>query len=158
LLSAATSRETQAGVVTLNGCPPHTFAIRDFFKLQRSPLATSSSLRRETGEVSYVRSGDAGIPQNVNFAIKSSVVLTFFESNNLSATEESSSIKQEPPDIARAAKDFSVKVQCAAGAGAAPVNAVTKTSHHLAARTCGIDGTKYLPHPAIASRQLTPSV
>jgi serine protease Do len=53
------------------------------------------------------------IPQNVNFAIKASVAISFLEANNIATSPPSanSSVLQ-PTEIANRAKQFSVQVAC----------------------------------------------
>jgi S1-C subfamily serine protease len=52
------------------------------------------------------------IPQNVNFAVKSSVAATFLESNSVSYTVGSASTALAPADLADYAKAISVPVLC----------------------------------------------
>ena len=52
------------------------------------------------------------IPQNVNFAIKSSIAINFLESNNLSRTTDIKTRELPPEAIAELAKMFTVRVIC----------------------------------------------
>jgi serine protease Do len=52
------------------------------------------------------------IPQNVNFAIKGSVVATFLESNGVSFTVGNETTSLPPTDLAVLAKSLSVLVDC----------------------------------------------
>jgi S1-C subfamily serine protease len=53
------------------------------------------------------------IPQNVNFAIKASVAISFLEANNVGiATASENSAVLEPTDVAERARQFSVQVTC----------------------------------------------
>ena len=54
------------------------------------------------------------IPQNVNFAIKSAVALTFLQSNGVEPLSATSSTSLDPADLADRAKSFTVFVACSA--------------------------------------------
>lgn len=60
--------------------------------------------------VALTKGGD--IPQNVNFAIKASVLQNFLETNGVSAKGAISSRKLEPTELAEHLKRFSVKIDC----------------------------------------------
>lgn len=55
------------------------------------------------------------LPQNVNFAIKTSIALNFLEANNVAPPVVSSSIPLEPPEIADRAKALAVFITCKPG-------------------------------------------
>ena len=52
------------------------------------------------------------IPQNVNFAIKASVAISFLESHGLDPVIEASKRRLEPANIAELVKQFTVRVTC----------------------------------------------
>jgi S1-C subfamily serine protease len=52
------------------------------------------------------------IPQNVNFAIKSSIAMSFLETGNVSAPVAASMIKLDAPEIAERARTFTAQVRC----------------------------------------------
>lgn len=52
------------------------------------------------------------IPQNINFAIKASVMLSFLETNGVTLSGTPSSKKMEPVDLAEHLRSFSVRVDC----------------------------------------------
>jgi hypothetical protein len=52
------------------------------------------------------------IPQNVNFAIKSSIATNFLESNNISANTQVSDRPLESTNIAELSRSFTVRVTC----------------------------------------------
>ena len=59
------------------------------------------------------RQGDDGdIPQNVNFAIKSLIAMSFLESGNVSASATASTTKLDAPQIADRARAFTAQVRC----------------------------------------------
>jgi S1-C subfamily serine protease len=60
--------------------------------------------------IAKVTSGD--IPQNVNFAIKSLIAMSFLESGNVSASATASTTKLEAPQIAERARAFTAQVRC----------------------------------------------
>jgi S1-C subfamily serine protease len=60
--------------------------------------------------IAKVTSGD--IPQNVNFAIKSLIAMSFLESGNVSASATASTAKLDAPQIAEQARAFTAQVRC----------------------------------------------
>jgi S1-C subfamily serine protease len=56
------------------------------------------------------------VPQNVNFAIKASVVATFLDSNNIHYASGVSAADRSPADIAENARRFTVPVECSGSA------------------------------------------
>jgi S1-C subfamily serine protease len=52
------------------------------------------------------------IPQNINFAIKGSVVINFLESNGISFERQDNGVKLDVPDIAEKASAFTFLVEC----------------------------------------------
>jgi S1-C subfamily serine protease len=52
------------------------------------------------------------IPQNVNFAIKSTIAQNFLESNGMALTQTPSSVKLDQAEIARLSRGFTVRVRC----------------------------------------------
>jgi serine protease Do len=52
------------------------------------------------------------VPQNVNFAIKASVVATFLDSNGIHYASEVSAADRSPADVADNARRFTVQVEC----------------------------------------------
>jgi hypothetical protein len=56
---------------------------------------------------------EGNIPQNVNFAIKGSVIIGFLEANNVGITPPpAAATTLQPTEIAERAKQFSVQVTC----------------------------------------------
>ena len=60
--------------------------------------------------IAKVTSGD--IPQNVNFAIKSLIAMSFLESGNVSASATARTAKLDAPEIADQARAFTAQVRC----------------------------------------------
>lgn len=60
--------------------------------------------------IAKATSGD--IPQNVNFAIKSLIAMSFLESGNVSASATARTTKLDAPDIAEQARAFTAQVRC----------------------------------------------
>jgi S1-C subfamily serine protease len=60
--------------------------------------------------IAKVTSGD--IPQNVNFAIKSLIAMSFLESGNVSASATARTTKLDAPEIAEQARTFTAQVRC----------------------------------------------
>ncbi|HZO48457.1 MAG TPA: tetratricopeptide repeat protein [Xanthobacteraceae bacterium] len=60
--------------------------------------------------IAKVTSGD--IPQNVNFAIKSLIAMSFLESGNVSASATARTAKLDAPEIAEQARAFTAQVRC----------------------------------------------
>ena len=56
------------------------------------------------------------IPQNVNFAIKASVIATFLDSNGVHYATRELAATRSPADIAEDAKRFTMRVECGASA------------------------------------------
>ncbi|MGH6934581.1 MAG: S1C family serine protease, partial [Methylocella sp.] len=56
------------------------------------------------------------VPQNVNFAIKASVVATFLDSNSILYASRVSAAGRSPADIAENARRFTVPVECSSSA------------------------------------------
>ncbi len=56
------------------------------------------------------------VPQNVNFAIKASVVAAFLDSNNIHYASGVSAADRSPADIAENARRFTVPVECSGSA------------------------------------------
>ena len=56
------------------------------------------------------------IPQNVNFAIKASVIATFLDSNGVHYATRELAAAHSPADIAEDAKRFTMRVECGASA------------------------------------------
>jgi S1-C subfamily serine protease len=54
------------------------------------------------------------IPQNVNFAIKSTIAQNFLESNGMALTQTPSSAKLDQAEIARLSRGFTVRIRCEA--------------------------------------------
>ena len=52
------------------------------------------------------------VPQNVNFAIKDSVVRTFLESNGIAFETAASARRLDPADVGDRAKKFTVQIEC----------------------------------------------
>ena len=52
------------------------------------------------------------VPQNVNFAIKSSIAATFLDSNGIEVPSETSAEKLSPADIAARSTKYTVRVLC----------------------------------------------
>jgi serine protease Do len=52
------------------------------------------------------------LAQNVNFAIKSGVALSFLEANSLGPIPSTNAQPLQPADIAERAKSFSVYIEC----------------------------------------------
>ena len=52
------------------------------------------------------------IPQNVNFAIKTLIAMSFLEAGNVSASATASTTKLEAPQIAERARTFTTQVRC----------------------------------------------
>jgi S1-C subfamily serine protease len=52
------------------------------------------------------------VPQNVNFAIKTAIVRVFLDSNHVAYRVARSTPKQDVPEIARKAQQFTVRVEC----------------------------------------------
>jgi S1-C subfamily serine protease len=52
------------------------------------------------------------IPQNVNFAIKSLIAMSFLESAFVSASATASTTKLETPQIAERAREFTAQIRC----------------------------------------------
>jgi S1-C subfamily serine protease len=52
------------------------------------------------------------IPQNINFAIKSLIAMSFLESSSISASATAATTKLEPPQIAERARAFTAHVSC----------------------------------------------
>lgn len=53
-----------------------------------------------------------GVAQNINFAIKSTIVESFLEANDIAYTTGTSSQRLDPPDVAARAQSFTAIVQC----------------------------------------------
>jgi S1-C subfamily serine protease len=60
--------------------------------------------------IAKATSGD--IPQNVNFAIKSLIAMSFLESGNVSASATARTTKLDAPDIAEQARAFTAQIRC----------------------------------------------
>jgi S1-C subfamily serine protease len=52
------------------------------------------------------------IPQNINFAIKSGIAMSFLEAGNVSAAATASTSKLDAPQIAERARAFTVQIRC----------------------------------------------
>jgi hypothetical protein len=63
-----------------------------------------------------VASAIGDVPQNVNFAIKASVVAIFLDSNNIHYASGVSAADRSPADIAENARRFTVPVECSGSA------------------------------------------
>ena len=57
-----------------------------------------------------VATGD--IPQNVNFALKASLVRMFLDTRNVDYETAQSTTHLEPADIAERARNFTIAVEC----------------------------------------------
>jgi S1-C subfamily serine protease len=60
--------------------------------------------------IAKATSGD--IPQNVNFAIKSLIAMSFLESGNVGASATARTTKLDAPDIAEQARAFTAQIRC----------------------------------------------
>jgi S1-C subfamily serine protease len=67
-------------------------------------------------DATKVASAIGDLPQNVNFALKASVVATFLDSNGILYTSGVSAAGRSPSDIAEDAKRFTVPVECSGSA------------------------------------------
>ena len=59
-----------------------------------------------------VAKATSDIPQNINFAIKSSIAMSFLDAGNVSPSATPSTTKLEAPQIAERARTFTVQIRC----------------------------------------------